>query len=180
MVSRILAGAAALVAIGSFAAPVAVSAKGASGGAFGGHASLGHASPAFHSGMHPGLHPGLQPHGPFPAHAPFFAHGPFLGHFGAHGIGFRRFALRPDRFPGTGWWWTGFDEIGPYAYYYPPYTQPGSAAPGDQSAPPPPAAADGTPQTRPAMIYRPGCRTQTQTVPSEFAGTRTVNITRCY
>jgi len=47
-------------------------------------------------------------------------------------------------------------------------------------APPAPAIADGMPQPRPAMVYRPGCRTQAQTVPSEFGGTRTVNITRCY
>jgi hypothetical protein len=35
-------------------------------------------------------------------------------------------------------------------------------------------------RARPIVIYQPGCRTDTQTVPSETGGERTINITRCY
>jgi hypothetical protein len=161
MVSRIvLAGVVALSTIGSFAAPV--SAKGAFGG--------GHPGFAFHSGPHP--------------RAPFVAHGRFFAREHAHGIGSHRLALPPDRFSRSGFsrsaWWWGFDAIGPYAYYYPPSEPSGVATAGEQPAPPPSTAGDGAPQTKPVVIYRPGCRTQTQTVPSEFTGTRTINITRCY
>ena len=159
MVSRIcLAGVAALFIIGSFAGPV--SAKGTFGG--GGHPGF-----AFHSG--------LQPRGPFVAHGMFFARGR------PHALGSHQLALPPDQFSKSKsvWWW-GFDAIGPYAYYYPPYEPSGAIAAGEQAASPPPTAADGPPQPKPVVIYRPGCRTQTQTVPSEFTGTRTINITRCY
>ena len=157
MVSRfVFAGVVALFALGSFAAPA--SAKGAFGG--------GHAGFAVHSGLHP--------------HGPLVAPGPFFARVHAHGIGLHRLAFPRDRFgaraPGPVWW--GFDAIGPYAYYYPPYEQSGDAAAGQQPAPPP--VVEGAPQTKPVVIYRPGCRTQTQTVPSEFTGTRTINITRCY
>ncbi len=35
-------------------------------------------------------------------------------------------------------------------------------------------------RARPVVTYQPGCRTATQTVPSEAGGERTINITRCY
>jgi len=35
-------------------------------------------------------------------------------------------------------------------------------------------------RSRPQVFYQPGCRTDTQTVPSEAGGTRTITITRCY
>jgi hypothetical protein len=35
-------------------------------------------------------------------------------------------------------------------------------------------------RARPIVTYQPGCRTATQTVPSETGGERTINITRCY
>jgi hypothetical protein len=159
MLSRFLAAAVALFA-GSFAAPVTASAEETFGGGL-------------------AFHPGIRPYSPAVVHAPSFAR----GHVGPHGIGLHRsglhrFAQWPD-VPGTRWWWwTGLDEIGPYAYDYPPYAQSGGAPAGERQAPPPPAAAEGRPQA--VTIYRSGCRTQTQTVPSEFAGTRTINIIRCY
>jgi len=159
MVSRILAGAVALFALGSFAAPIPASAK----GGFAGHAGFA-------------VRPAIAVHKPF-----FNPHGFFVPRalLRPHGLGFNWFALRRNRFPSTTWSW-GFDAIGPYAYDYPSYAQTGDASVGAQSAPPPPpAAADGA-QPRPVVVYRPGCRTQTQTVPSEFSGTRTINITRCY
>jgi hypothetical protein len=164
MVSRIvLAAIVALFIIGSCAAPV--SAKGAFGG--GGHPGF-----AFHSGPQPRV--------------PFVAHGRFFARERVHAIGSHRLALPPDQFSKSKsvWWWgfdaTGFDATGPYAYYYPPYEPSGGAAAGELPAPPPPTAGDGAPHAKPVVIYRPGCRTQTQTVPSEFTGTRTINITRCY
>jgi len=160
MVSRIvLAGVVALFSIGSFAAPV--SAKGAFGG--GGRPDFA-------------FHPGLQ------SRVPLVARGRFFARERVHAIGSHRLALPPDQFSKSKsvWWW-GFDAVGPYAYYYPPYEPSGAAAAGEPPAPPPPTAGDGAPQAKPVVIYRPGCRTQTQTVPSEFlGGTRKVNITRCY
>jgi len=35
-------------------------------------------------------------------------------------------------------------------------------------------------RSRPVVTYQPGCRTDTQTVPSEGGGERMINITRCY
>jgi hypothetical protein len=35
-------------------------------------------------------------------------------------------------------------------------------------------------RSRPVVTYEPGCRTDTQTVPAENGGERTIHITRCY
>jgi hypothetical protein len=35
-------------------------------------------------------------------------------------------------------------------------------------------------RSRPIVTYQPGCRTETQVVPSEGGGERSINITRCY
>ncbi len=153
MVSRIvLTGVVALVGVGSIVAPASAR------GAFGGHAAF-----AFHAGM-PAHGPWFRPHGPFAAHARVRAHG------------LRRFGLRQNLLLSVPLW-AGFDDLGPY-YYYPA----GYAAAGEEPAAAAPAAVDGAPArpVTPVMLYRPGCRTQTQTVPSEAGGTRTINITRCY
>ncbi len=163
MVSRIiLTSAVALVGIGSIVAPVW--ARGAFAGAFGGHPA------AFHAGMAHG--PFIRPHGPF-----IRPHGPFVAHARvrtAHGL--RRFGLRRNLLLSAPLW-AGFDDIGPYYYYTGNYE-----VAGEEHATAAPAAVDGAPSRPviPVMVYRPGCRTQTQTVPSEAGGTRSVNITRCY
>ncbi len=157
MVSRmVLAGLGALCAVGSLVAPL--SAK----GAFGGRAGF-----AFHSAIH--------------------AHGVLVrpAHGRALAVGHRRFRLRQGRNFGAafgGAWlapaWDGFDDIGPYdggAYYPAADTDAGTTAPAAA------AVENGTLRSvRPIAVYRPGCRTQTQTVPSEAGGTSTVNIIRCY
>jgi hypothetical protein len=81
-----------------------------------------------------------------------------------------------------------FRSWGGYPYYYPfdyaaPYYYPFDyAAPyGDQPyAYPDIENAPVSERARPGIGYRPGCRTDTQSVPSENGGERTINITRCY
>jgi hypothetical protein len=90
-------------------------------------------------------------------------------------------ALRPfgrRSFAGFPWW--GYGSYGPadfpsdyapeqepltypypYPYPYPPYE-------------------NFSERSRPPVFYQPGCRTDTQTVPSESGGERTIHITRCY
>ena len=71
--------------------------------------------------------------------------------------------------PGSPWWWGyGSDLSGyypaEYAYGY-PYPYP---------------AENFSERSRPIVTYQPGCRTETQKVPSEAGGERSINITRCY
>ena len=77
--------------------------------------------------------------------------------------------------------------LGPYGYYYPPdYYGPSYYPPQYYVPSETPASGEEAPAERPvapyrpAAIYPPGCVTQTQKVPSESGGERTVNITRCY
>jgi len=85
--------------------------------------------------------------------------------------GFRFSRLR-DRFaPGFPFWW-GYAAAGPYddpADYGQTYGIPTVAYPPFQ----------GFPQ-QPVTPHVPDCRTDSQTVPSEGGGQRTINITRCY
>jgi hypothetical protein len=86
-------------------------------------------------------------------------------HFGAF-HNFRRHEEFANGFP---LWWGGYasdyqptETTTPEAplFYYPPR--------------------DFADRSRPQVFYDPGCRTDTQTVPSEAGGTRTITITRCY
>lgn len=106
---------------------------------------------------------------------PFFAH-PFRperisGAFSKSPIGLpmRERERRGQGFP---LWWG-------YASYLPGYyPTEGSAPYGDFPYPYPyPPTAE---RSRPIATYQPGCSTQTQKVPSEAGGERTITITRCY
>ena len=88
----------------------------------------------------------------------------------------RAFGLRTPASLGFPWL-TGYDDQGPYYYFY---GYPGASP--DANAPASPAL-DTSPasnQPVPIVAYRPGCRTSTQTVPAEGGGTSTISITRCY
>ena len=117
-------------------------------------AGMGAAHPPF--AFRPALHP----------RAPFFQ-GAFHP-IKERPLAFRRFPAGHAAF-GTLPWWTGFDDQGPYYYY--PASAAGSLDTDDGAAAQRPV---------PVAVYRPGCRTQQQTVPAESGGTRTINITRCY
>ena len=72
--------------------------------------------------------------------------------------------------PGSPWWWGYGSDLpsyypGEYAYGGFPYPYP---------------AENFSERSRPIVTYQPGCRTETQTVPSEGGGERSINITRCY
>jgi hypothetical protein len=88
-----------------------------------------------------------------------------------HVNGFRMTGERNRRFP-LSW---GFDS----PFYYPsdygvPFEQPyygyHPAYPADNWAE----------RSRPVVSYQPGCRTDTEKVPSESGGEHTITITRCY
>jgi hypothetical protein len=72
--------------------------------------------------------------------------------------------------PGSPWWW-GYGSDLP-SYY------PGEYAYGGFAYPYP--AENFSERSRPIVTYQPGCRTETQKVPSESGGERSINITRCY
>ena len=77
------------------------------------------------------------------------------------------------RQPGFPLWW-GYASY-PSDYY--PYEY---AAPyGDLPYAYPPMA-NFSERSRPIVTYQPGCHTDTQKVPSESGGERSINITRCY
>jgi len=65
--------------------------------------------------------------------------------------------------------WPGYGAFDPY-YYPSDELTPDYGTTGSVSAAPP----------RPIAVYTPGCRTQTQVVPSERGGPHTVHVTRCY
>jgi len=92
---------------------------------------------------------------------------------------FARFRGPHER--GFPFWWT-YASGAPYYYpvYYPDYYPP-EYLPSDE----PPATAyppieNYPPQSRPVVTHEPGCRTDTQKVPSEASGEATINIVRCY
>jgi hypothetical protein len=43
-----------------------------------------------------------------------------------------------------------------------------------------PPGEDFSHRSRPVVFHEPGCRTDTQTVPSQAGGERTIHIVRCY
>jgi hypothetical protein len=153
MITRVYAaGLAVVLCVGSVLAPSEALAR---FGGFGGRAF----------GFSPGFHaPGLRT--PFLAH-PFLAH-PFLAHRRA--FAFDRFRRQDTLVPLTVLGGAGL--YGP-SDYVDPYPQPVAieqevvtgAIPGGGG---------------PVFVVRPGCRTQTVTVPSEAGGHRSINITRCY
>jgi hypothetical protein len=81
---------------------------------------------------------------------------------------FRSFRHHEGAEPGTPLWWGA-------AGYYPQVESEPSEAPGYVYLP-----RDFTDRPRPQVLYQPGCRTDTVTVPSESGGQRAINITRCY
>jgi hypothetical protein len=74
-------------------------------------------------------------------------------------------------------WWT-YGSGAPYYYpdYYPPEYPP-SNEPHATAYPP---IENYPPQRQPVVTHEPGCRTDTQKVPSEAGGEATINIVRCY
>jgi hypothetical protein len=84
-----------------------------------------------------------------------------------------RMAHPGDRHVGTGfplWWAGGYLPSYPYGYADPFGEVPHAY----------PLMENFSERSRPVVIYQPGCRTDSQTVPSETGGERTINITRCY
>ena len=84
-----------------------------------------------------------------------------------------RTARPGDRHGDTGFplWWAG-SYIPGYAYQY--------ADPSGEVPYAYPPTENFSERSRPVVTYQPGCRTDTQQVPSESGGERTINITRCY
>jgi len=95
--------------------------------------------------------------------------------FPLHLNGSRVARIRDDRqlrFPL--WWGYGFNTPGYYPSEY--------VAPYDQRTYAYPIYPTDTweERSRPVVTYQPGCRTDTQKVPSESGGEHTINVTRCY
>ena len=155
MIHRILSAGLAVVGVISLFIPITASARaGGSAGGFHG----GFRAPVFHAVR--------------PAHAAR----PALTHAFPARIGFRGAHLRDRRlarFPV----WPDYGSFDPFYYYPPDYAA--SYAGAAVASPDADGASAPQPPNR-VMVYTPGCRTQTQTVPSESGGTRAVNITRCY
>jgi hypothetical protein len=85
------------------------------------------------------------------------------------------FGFYPFAGYGGGYYDSGY---GPFDYVE-PSGQPVAAEPETTGAiPPPPYPYPGA-GLRPLMAYRPGCTTQTVTVPSETGGESSINIVRC-
>jgi hypothetical protein len=150
MIFRIFAASIVVLGIATMAAPVATSAR---SGGFVSASSLGARSFA---------RPAIVT--PFSGHA-FRPEGmrPFLA----------RHAERQNaehQSPGSPWWWgdgsdlTSYYPAG-YAYGGFPYLYP---------------AENFSERSRPIVTYQPGCHTESQKVPSEGGGERSINITRCY
>jgi hypothetical protein len=72
--------------------------------------------------------------------------------------------------PGSPWWWGGGSD-------FPSYYPAGYAYGG---FPYPYPAENFSERSRPIVTYQPGCHTESQKVPSEGGGERSINITRCY
>ncbi len=71
------------------------------------------------------------------------------------------------RGPGFSQWW-GYASYLPGYYPYGEFQSPYSPA------------EDLSERSRPILPYQPGCHTETQKVPSEAGGERSITITRCY
>jgi hypothetical protein len=116
--------------------------------------------------------------GGFVAAPSLAAHGPVRSSFAsphsalAHVRDFR--TVRPgDHHRDTGFpvWWTGsYLPSYPYGYVDPSGEVPYAYPPLENFSE----------RSRPVVTYQRACRTDSQTVPSESGGERTINITRCY
>jgi hypothetical protein len=151
MTSRIFAAGIVVLGIGAMLAPVATSA--------GSGAPLAAPSIVAPSLVRPSFA------GPLPAHG--------LGAFPAHMRGFRMLE-RGDRRGAAFPLWLGYASSGPG--YYPS----GYVAPYAERLYIYPPTENFSERSRPIMTRPPECRTDTQKVPSEAGGERTINITRCY
>jgi hypothetical protein len=89
--------------------------------------------------------------------------------------GFRRSEPVERQVSGFPSWW-GDPSAWPNDYPY-PY---GYAAPYAEPVQIHPTIEDWSERSRPVVTRAPECRTDTQEVPSETGGRRTINITRCY
>jgi hypothetical protein len=151
MISRIFAAGIVVLDVGAVAAPVATLAG--SGGPL---AAPAHVAPSL-------VRPSFT--GPLPAHG--------LGAFSTHMRRFRMSepeARRGATFPV----WSGYASSWPSDYpsgYAAPYAEPVYIYPPTENF---------SERSRPIMTRPPECRTDTQKVPSEAGGERTINITRCY
>jgi len=90
----------------------------------------------------------------------------------AHMKGFRMSGHRDHRHPGFPMW-SGYGPNFPNydsAEYVAPQQEPRYASPTTENF---------SERARPAVIHAPDCHTDTQTVPSEKGGEKTINITRC-
>jgi hypothetical protein len=111
--------------------------------------------------------------GPAVARVPFahtFQHRGMVGSFPLRLNGSRVARMRDDRQLGFPLWW-GYasnpsENVAPYeqrTYAYPAYP-----------------IENWEERSRPVVTYEPGCRTDTQKVPSDSGGEHSINITRCY
>jgi hypothetical protein len=151
MTSRIFAAGIVVLGVGTMTAPVATSA--------GSGAPLAAPSSVAPSLVRPSFA------GPLPAHG--------LSAFPAHMRGFRI----PERGDRRG---AAFPLWGGYASSVPSYYPSGYAAPYAEPVYIYPPTENFSERSRPIMTRPPECRTDTQKVPSEAGGERTINITRCY
>ena len=151
MIFRIFAAGIVVLGIGTMAAPVETSAR---SGGFVAASSLGARSFVRPSSA-----------------APFSAHT-----FRPGGVrqlnGFHMSREGEHQGPGSPWWW-GYASDLP-SYYPAEYAVPYGAHPY------PYQTQNFSERSRPIVTYQPGCRTETQKVPSEGGGERSINITRCY
>jgi hypothetical protein len=156
MTYRMLTAAIVVLGIGSMAAPAATAARSAG--------PLAAPSISFHGAGRPSGTPWPRGH--------MFPPPRMTGSFSTPMRGFRM-SRDHDRRRFPIWW--GYPSVLPYypSDYVVPYNEPPYAYPAIENAPVSERAV-------PAIIYRPGCRTDTQKVPSEDGGERTINITRCY
>jgi hypothetical protein len=129
-------------------------------GGFGGRGFAGRSVP-IGSGFRP---PAQQPQAQLHPHEPGFG-GPLRHHFG---YGF---------FPLTGFGGRHYGLGYGAPDYVKSYDEPAQAEPETTDAIPTPGPAPG--DFRPVMVYRPGCQTQTVTVPWEDGDDRSINIVRC-
>jgi len=152
MTSRIFAAGIVVLGIGATMAPVETSA---------GSGGLPAAPSAAASAL---VRPSFTP--PHPVHR--------FGGFPTHTGGFRMSEPSDRRVAGFPLWW-GWPDYYPFGYgafgYGAPYAEP---------APIYPTIEEISAWSRPAVAHVPECRTDTQKVPSETGGERTINITRCY
>jgi hypothetical protein len=157
MTSRMFAASIVLLGIGSTVAPVETLAR--SGGLIAATSLSARGAVRPFVGARPSAHTSLAPG--------------MTREFPAHIRDFRLSRLGDHRGPGFPLWWG-------YASYVPNYYPSEYAVPYEEPPYAYPSIPNFSERSRPAVIYKPGCHTDTQAVPSETGGERTINITRCY